>query len=205
MWVRLARPFVAACLCLAALCFADIAAAQSQRLAMRVNGWTNPPIGYLDFCRHFPDQCRTSGGGEAEALTDLRWRDLQEVNTFVNRIVVPATDLDFYSQDEVWTLPETYGDCEDYVLLKRKWLIERGWPSGALLITVVFDEFGDGHAVLLARTSHGDLVLDNKTDAILPWYDTAYRYVKRQSTADPNRWVSLGDPRWSARATATSR
>ena len=38
-----------------------------------------------------------------------RWGDLQEVNTFVNRIVIPATDHDFYRSDEVWTLPETRG------------------------------------------------------------------------------------------------
>jgi len=27
------------------------------------------------------------------------------------------------------------GDCEDYVLLKRKMLIDAGWPREALLIT----------------------------------------------------------------------
>jgi predicted transglutaminase-like cysteine proteinase len=91
------------------------------------------------------------------------------------------------------------------VLLKRKWLVERGWPSGALLVTVVFDEVGDGHAVLLARTSRGEFVLDNKTDRLRRWYDTAYRFVKRQSTVDPNRWVSIGDPRWTTQNTATSR
>ncbi len=113
--------------------------------------------------------------------------------------------MEFYHTEEVWTLPETYGDCEDYVLLKRKWLVERGWPTGDLLITVVFDEVGDGHAVLLARTSGGEFVLDNKTDVVRRWQETAYRYVKRQSVEDPNRWVSVGDPRWSTRSTAASR
>ena len=145
------------------------------------------------------------GADSAEVLNERTWRDLQEVNTLVNRIVTPATDLEIYHRDEVWTLPETYGDCEDYVLLKRKWLIERGWPTSSLLITVVFDEVGDGHAVLLARTSSGDFVLDNKTDKLRRWYETAYRFVKRQSTADPNRWVSVGDPRWTTQNTATSR
>jgi predicted transglutaminase-like cysteine proteinase len=177
----------------------------SESLRMQVSGWTTPPIGYVDFCRHFPDECTITGGDEAVPLTERRWRDLQEVDTLVNRIVSPVTDLEYYHADEVWTLPESYGDCEDYVLLKRKWLIERGWPTGSLLITVVFDEVGDGHAVLLARTSRGDFVLDNKTDTIHRWYETAYRYVKRQSVRDPNRWVSVGDPRWNTRNTATSR
>jgi predicted transglutaminase-like cysteine proteinase len=172
---------------------------------MKVSGWANPPIGYVDFCRNFPGECAVAGEPSPEPLTEHHWRDLQEVNTLVNRIVSPATDLDYYQADEVWTLPETYGDCEDYVLLKRKWLVERGWPTGALLITVVFDEVGEGHAVLLARTSGGEFVLDNKTDAVRRWYDTAYRFVKRQSVDDPNRWVSVGDPRWTTQNTATSR
>jgi predicted transglutaminase-like cysteine proteinase len=198
------RPLLAGCVACIGLVF-GAGAAGSESLRMQINGWTTPPIGYIDFCRHFPGECTISGTEEAVPLTKRRWRDLQEVDTLVNRIVVPATDLEFYHSDEVWTLPETYGDCEDYVLLKRKLLVERGWPTGSLLITVVFDEVGDGHAVLLARTSRGDFVLDNKTDTIRRWYETAYRFVKRQSVRDPNRWVSVGDPRWNTQNTAASR
>ena len=50
------------------------------------------------------------------------------------------TDLDLYGRIEHWTYPAAMGDCEDYVLLKRRLLRERGWPSSALLITVVRDE-----------------------------------------------------------------
>jgi predicted transglutaminase-like cysteine proteinase len=180
-------------------------AASAESLMMNVNGRANPPVGYVDFCRNFPAECTAIGATAPQSLTERNWRDLQEVNTLVNSIVQPATDLDFYQVEEVWTLPETYGDCEDYVLLKRKWLVERGWSTGNLLVTVVFDEVGEGHAVLLVRTSRGDFVLDNKTDALLPWYETAYRFVKRQSVHDPNQWVSVGDPRWNTRNTATSR
>jgi predicted transglutaminase-like cysteine proteinase len=190
---------------LSSLALGSVNPVNAAGLAMNISGWTNPPVGYVDFCRNFPDECQRNGTEEVETLTERRWRDLQEVNTFVNRIILPATDREFYHQDEVWTLPETRGDCEDYVLLKRKWLIERGWPTGALLVSVVFDEVGDGHAVLLARTGRGDFVLDNKTDSIRLWHETAYRFVKRQSVEDPNRWVSLGDPRVSTQNTATSR
>jgi predicted transglutaminase-like cysteine proteinase len=171
---------------------------------MVVGGWTNPPVGYIDFCRKFRVECMAHGTDRAEALSEARWRDLLEVNRAVNRSVSPVTDLDYYQRDEVWTLPDAYGDCEDYVLLKRKWLVQRGWPTGALLVTVVFDEVGDGHAVLLARTSRGDFVLDNKTDVVSRWYETSYRFVKRQSVSDPNRWVSVGDPRWTTHNTAAS-
>jgi hypothetical protein len=36
------------------------------------------------------------------------------------------------------------------------------------------------------------------------WTETGYRFVKRQSQADPNVWVSLGDPR-PAVSTASAR
>ena len=173
--------------------------------AMRINGWTTPPVGYVEFCRTSADQCAPEGKNAPVELSTDHWQDLQEVNALVNRIVEPVTDIDYYRREEVWAVPGAYGDCEDYVLLKRKWLAERGWPTGALLVTVVFDEVGDGHAVLLVRTSRGDLVLDNKTDDIRAWYSTAYRYVKRQSVSDPRVWVSVGDPRWTTNSTAASR
>jgi predicted transglutaminase-like cysteine proteinase len=198
-----AWPALAGFLALCGLVWAEPAAA--SRLSMEVSGWTSAPVGYIDFCRIHSDQCLPRGGDAARPFDEASWRDLQEVNTFVNSMVIPATDLDHYRREEIWALPQSHGDCEDFVLLKRKWLIERGWPTGALLITVVFDEIGDGHAVLLARTNRGDLVLDNKTDSIRLWHETAYRFVKRQSVADPKRWVSVGDPRWTTRNTAAPR
>jgi predicted transglutaminase-like cysteine proteinase len=115
------------------------------------------------------------------------------------------TDLDHYGVVEKWAYPDDgYGDCEDYVLLKRRLLVDAGWPRQALLITVVRDLKGDGHAVLTVKTDRGEFILDNQQADILLWSDTSYRYVKRQSQSDPNVWVSLGDPR-PATATATSR
>lgn len=179
--------------------------AHADRLSMKVNGWTNPPVGYVDFCKRFPEQCARAGSEVAEDLTQRRWRDLEDVNSLVNRTVLPVTDLEYYHKDEFWTIPQQYGDCEDFVLAKRMQLEAKGWPTGSLLVAVVFDEVGDGHAVLLVRTNRGDFVLDNKTDEIRPWYSTAYKFVKRQSVTDPNRWVSVGDPRWTTPATAAPR
>ena len=106
---------------------------------------------------------------------------------------------------EKWTYPDDgYGDCEDYVLLKRRMLMEAGWPREALLITVVREKNGDGHAVLTVKTDRGELILDNQNADIVLWSASGYRFVKRQSQSDPNVWVSLGDPRPTT-ATATSR
>ena len=87
---------------------------------------------------------------------------------------------------------------------KRKLLMQSGWPREALLMTVVRDHNGNGHAVLTVKTDHGEYILDNQNDEILLCGDTGYRFVKRQSQSDPNVWVSLGEPR-AAPATASSR
>jgi predicted transglutaminase-like cysteine proteinase len=58
-------------------------------------------------------------------------------------------------------------------------------------MAVVIDEEGQGHAVMMVRTSRGDFVLDNKRDLVLTWEQTPYTYVKRESQAGVG-WVSLG-------------
>ena len=76
-------------------------------------------------------------------------------------------------------------------LLKRHLLAEAGLPRRAMRMTVVIDEKGEGHAVLTLLTDRGDLVLDNKTSAVLPWHQTGYTFIKRESQ-DAVAWVSLG-------------
>jgi len=83
-------------------------------------------------------------------------------------------------------------------------LIQSGWPREVLLVTVVRDKKGEGHAVLTVTTDQGDYVLDNQNEDILPWWKTGYRFVKRQSQSNPNVWISLGNLR-PAIATGTSR
>ena len=133
------------------------------------------------------------------------WKELVRVNRLVNSRIRPMTDLEHYGVVEKWTYPDDgYGDCEDYVLLKRRMLMQAGWPREALLITVVRDRNGDGHAVLTVKTDQGEFVLDNQSEDIVLWSQTGYRFVKRQSQADPNVWVSIGDP-YASPATAATR
>ncbi len=159
---------------------------------MRVYGETRPPHGFVRFCASNEAECLPGKlqNSRFEATAD-RLAELDAVNRQINRQIEAATDLDVYGQTEFWAIPKTRGDCEDYALLKRQRLIKAGWPIGALLITVVYDERGDGHAVLTARMSHGDVVLDNKHDDIKPWNKTGYTFLMRQSYIDPKVWLSL--------------
>ena len=63
-------------------------------------------------------------------------------------------------------IPNGAGDCEDYVLEKRRELMHKGLSASDLLITVVRKPDGEGHAMLTVRTDKGDFVLDNLTDAV---------------------------------------
>src|SRR5580704_13145096 len=164
---------------------------------------TRPPIGWVDFCADLPRECDTKPSTPRDVvLTTRAWKDLQRVNRMVNEAITPMTDLEHYGVVEKWAYPDDgYGDCEDYVLLKRRTLMQAGWPREALLITVVREKNGDGHAVLTVKTDRGEFILDNQNAAILPWYESGYRFVKRQSQSDPNVWISLGD---QSRASATA-
>jgi predicted transglutaminase-like cysteine proteinase len=157
-----------------------------------VYGQAQPPIGYVDFCARNEAECRSLGGSHGKVrLSPERWRQLNEVNQAVNRKIAPASDQELYGLAEHWTVPADAGDCEDYVLLKKRRLEGLGFAAGSLLVTVVLDEQGEGHAVLMVRSNAGDLVLDNRRDEIKRWSDTRYHYLKRQSESDPRKWLAL--------------
>ena len=65
------------------------------------------------------------------------------INNWVNETIKPVTDMEHWGVVERWSYPDDgKGDCEDYVLLKRRMLMQAGWPREALLITVVRDQQG---------------------------------------------------------------
>ena len=175
----------------------------SQSPYMRVHGPVPPPYGYVRFCEAKPQECSAAGGEDRRFHpSPARLSELDEVNRTINHAIQPATDEEIYGMSEHWTIPSRRGDCEDYALLKRKILLQRGWPASALLLTVVRDEKGDGHAVLTARTAHGDFVLDNKIDDVRLWNASGYIYVMRQSYLNPRVWVSLNPEQTSPESMA---
>jgi len=172
-------------------------ASVDRTLFAAVGQETRAPIGWVEFCGENPGDCRgTTTAPRDIVMTQTAWKDLSRVNQWVNENVHPMTDMDHWGVVEKWSYPtDGYGDCEDYVLQKRKMLIDAGWPREALLITVVRDKKGDGHAVLTVKSDKGEFILDNQNEDVLLWTETGYRFVKRQSQHDVNVWVSLGDQR----------
>jgi predicted transglutaminase-like cysteine proteinase len=182
-------------------------APQVQKVAfMTAFGDTLPPIGYVTFCRENRDECRPGRRfADRIQLTPSKFREIVGINNDVNKAIAPVTDLELYGQPEVWSYPaHNRGDCEDYVLLKRKKLIERGFPESTLLITVVRDENNEGHAILTVRTDKGDFVLDNKRREVMRWAETPYTFVKRQSERNPLVWISLLPPETAPQTTVSA-
>jgi predicted transglutaminase-like cysteine proteinase len=177
-------------------CAGANAFAAEHALYSAVGDVTRAPIGWVGFCADHPRECNVKPLPARDVvLSATAWRDLVQINHYVNKTVKPMTDLEHYGVVEKWAYPDDgYGDCEDYVLQKRRLLLQAGWPRQALLITVVRDQHGDGHAVLTVRTDRGEFILDNETEKVVLWSDSGYRFVKRQSQTDPNTWVSLGTP-----------
>jgi predicted transglutaminase-like cysteine proteinase len=161
---------------------------------MQIYGQVPAPYGFVRYCEARADGCIANGFHETRFQPSaVELSELDEINRSINAAIKPVTDLEAYGVSEYWTIPTDKGDCEDYALLKQQILISRGWPTSSLLMTVVRDERGEGHAVLTARTSQGDYILDNKIDELRLWNHTGYEFVMRQSYVDPRVWVSLSD------------
>lgn len=169
-------------------------------------GRTLPPIGFVKFCQRTPEACAARGAATGRPhLTARQWDTIVRVNRFVNAEVKPSSDAELYGEAEYWAYPKGSGDCEDYALLKQRYLEALGFARSSLLLTVVLDDKGEGHAVLTLASSEGDFILDNRRDGILRWSDTDYAFLKRQSQRNPGDWVSLTGQEPSAGGTVAAQ
>ena len=190
-WRVAIRVFALVALCFPATALAASKPAAPQRFETEIEK-TLPPIGFVRFCVKNPEECRNALRRPSPITISVdSWDKLFAINTMVNSKIRPVSDQELYGEPEVWTYPTTAGDCEDFLLLKKRYLEALGFPPQSLLITVVLDEKSEGHAVLTAVTTQGDFILDNRRDDILRWEKTGYRFLKRQSQINARQWASL--------------
>jgi predicted transglutaminase-like cysteine proteinase len=160
-----------------------------------VGAETSVPYGWVDFCGRRPEQCEVDRLAAVDVrLTEETWSRLDRINRDVNAAIEPVSNFDHWgTMLDHWDYPvDGKGDCKIYALFKRKKLLDEGFPRQALLMTIVRDLEGQGHAILTVKTDRGEFVLDNLTDDIRPWDATGYTYMKRQAQDDPNVWLDLG-------------
>lgn len=150
---------------------------------------TAAPFAHVMFCAKYPDECTAHGDASEILLSPFADKQLRAVNASVNRSIRPVDERP--GQGDVWQVNVKSGDCEDFALTKRDHLIAMGWSSKALRIAVAKTPIGKGHAVLVVATDRGDLVLDNRTNAIMNWRDTDLSWLMIQSGENPRIWYEL--------------
>lgn len=140
------------------------------------------PLGYQLMCLKTPAECQ-GGGSSKVVVTDDIMATLKRVNVRVNNAITPRNDRGA----DVWNASATSGDCEDYVLAKRRALIKAGLPASSLRIAYVKTRGGVGHAILVVKTTKGDFVLDNLNRSVRPLSQSGYRIIS-MSGANPKQW-----------------
>ena len=126
------------------------------------------------------------------SLDRAGWRLVNGVNRRVNRQIRRAADTQTYGEEDYWSVPQgnaARGDCEDFVLAKRRALIEAGVPEAALSIAIVQTPWRESHAVLLIAAEQGEYVLDSLTPWITRWDRVNYEWRERQRLGHPFDWV----------------
>ena len=117
------------------------------------------------------------GSAAAPVLARVKGLDVQAkiefVNGWVNRNVQFVDDRVQYGKADFWskassTIVRKKGDCEDIAILKLKLLEAAGVPSSSLYLSIVRDLVRRAdHAVLVAVTPTGAVVLDNGGNALI--------------------------------------
>ncbi|MEM6634416.1 MAG: transglutaminase-like cysteine peptidase [Pseudomonadota bacterium] len=152
-----------------------------------------PPQGFIGVCDRYAWACAAKVRASTTVVDDRGIMALaQRVNRSVNFRYPQITDQAQFNREEHWTLPTRRGgDCEDFALEKKRQLLAAGVPADRLLIATAFLRDRTRHAVLVVRTSKGDMVLDNLTNRILPWEKTGLTFLRMQNPNKPATWDAV--------------
>ena len=175
----------------------DQAGLTSGSIASNITDGNNaaPPPGFVTLCMQHAEICASSKEAQASKviLTEESRGKLVSINSVVNRSIAYREDRRNYGVVNVWNLDEMggTGDCKDYALAKQQALIAAGLPREALRLAIVRTPKNELHAVLTVDTDKGDFVLDSINPVIMPWSDTSYSWLSRQSANNPLQWATV--------------
>ena len=115
-----------------------------------VGGETSVPYGWVDFCQRRPGECSQPALPARDVkLTAASWRMLNRSTGRSTRAIEPVSNLDHWGTIlDHWDYPtDGKGDCKIYAALQAQ-AADRAWlPRQALLMTIVRDLEGEGHAI----------------------------------------------------------
>lgn len=134
-------------------------------------------------------------------MTNLPWttqnaKIVRKIHKEVNSNIRYREDKDSYPDLEIpeyWEIirGKGRGDCDDYALTKRAFLIE-AFPEyrNCFRICTCWIQNKEYHAVLIVDTDSGSYVLDNNLPRIELWNTVGYKFHKVQSK-DGTGWENL--------------
>jgi len=137
------------------------------------------PAGGRAFCASNPSECGGGGRSIVTVTPDLMTM-LRSVNSRVNSSMRYVNDA---RGTDRWNIGGATGDCEDFVLTKRRQLIQQGVSASALRLGVTYTRRGSAHAVLIVKTTGGDYVLDNFSNGVKPVASSGYRILAMSGTS----------------------
>jgi predicted transglutaminase-like cysteine proteinase len=148
------------------------------------------PMAHTVFCLSYPGDCRQSVSIKLFADTPALHAELDSVNREVNASIAPQPDR--ATLDDKWLVAPLEGNCHDYAVTKRHYLLQAGWPSSSLLLAEVTLKSGEHHLILVAHTEGGEFILDNLDPDVVSMADTksGYYWNRIQSSVDPKYWGS---------------
>ncbi|MBY6218623.1 transglutaminase-like cysteine peptidase [Qipengyuania aquimaris] len=112
------------------------------------------------------------------------------VNTWVNwnvRYRDEPPGVDQWSSAPA-TIRRGFGDCEDFALAKMALLKAIGVPSDDMFLVLLRDRQQGEHAVLAVKQRGRLVILDNRTDMVLPAYQVE-DYTPIVSYSGPFAWI----------------
>ena len=160
-----------------------------QASPIRIGETTMAPFAHTLFCQSYPRECLPRAG-ELPLDTVERYAELDTINREINASIVFRTKQTASRSGRYWQVGPVSGDCNDYAVTKRHYLLRRGWPSAALLLAEVVLKSGEHHLVLVVKMKDTAVVLDNLESAIVPMKVAlrSYRWNRIESEQHPKFW-----------------
>ena len=166
--------------------------ASSQASAIRVGETTLAPFEHTMFCLSYPRDCLPRAG-DLPLDTAERYAELDTINREINASIAFLVDKAASRYGRYWRVDPASGDCNDYAVTKRHYLLRRGWPSAALLLAEVVLKSGEHHLVLVVKMKNAVVVLDNLETRVVPMKVAlrTYRWSRIESEQNPKFWNAV--------------
>ena len=119
------------------------------------------PVAFSLYCLKNIDECPQKGPKKVSLTPQLR-SAISYVHHEVNAEIQPRAEA-----TDIWQADVAYGDCDDYVMTKRRRLIKAGVPATAMSLKIKKLADGQGHVTLLVRTTQGTFELDNLRSGVI--------------------------------------